>query len=307
MLLAPDRMLWSRHEAEGTRIATSWTATDAVPPAFADGTWRPVRVAAALSGEPVRGARVLTVIVNAGELEVLGKALTDESGAAAVVAGTAPDPRRRIVVIAPSGAVAGIVLDPVVEHGEPILIDDDVVRRIRLVDEDGASVAGARVVLAQDAMPFLTRSFRADARGIVALVGLPRRHVELHIDSGRHVPRGIMLAPRESDQDLAEFVLARGLELDVLVIRAGGEAAADVDVELRDPSAALGLAPRVAVTDAAGRCRFEGLPFAVYTLFATQAPGGITWSGLRAGVQPGDEEWTIELRNEDPPPPDRSR
>lgn len=307
VLLAPDRVLRLRREAEGTRIATSWTATDAVPPAFPDGSWRLVRVVAARSGEPLPGARVLTVVVSAGGIDVLAEARTDANGAAAARAGAAPDPWRRIVVIAPSGAVAGLGLDPVVEQGDPIVIDDDAVRRIRLVDEDGTAVADARVVLADDAMPFLTRSFRADARGIVTLVALPRREVELHVDSGRHVPRGITLAPREGDQDLAEFVLARGLAVEVRVVRTSGEAAADVDVELRDPGGALGIEPRVAVTDAAGRCRFEGLPFAAYTLFATHAPDGVTWSGRRAGVQPGAEEWTIELRSEDPPPPDRSR
>ncbi|MBI5853145.1 MAG: carboxypeptidase regulatory-like domain-containing protein [Planctomycetes bacterium] len=307
VLLAPDRVLRLRREAEGTCIASSWTATDAVPPAFPDGSWHPVRVVAARGGGPVPGARVLTVVANAGEVLVLAEARSGADGAAAVMASTAPDPWRRIVVIAPSGAVVGLGLDLVVARGEPIAIDADAIRRIRLVDEDGAAVAGARVVLADGAMPFLTRSFGADARGIVTLLALPRREVELRVDSGRHVPRGITLVPRDEDGDLAEFVLARGAPVDVLVVRARGGAASDVDVELRDPSGALGLEPRVAVTDAAGRCRFEGLPFAAYTLFASQAPGGVTWSGRRTGVQPGAEEWTIELRSEDPPPPDRSR
>ncbi|MBK8977891.1 MAG: carboxypeptidase regulatory-like domain-containing protein [Planctomycetes bacterium] len=67
------------------------------------------------------------------------------------------------------------------------------------------------------------------------------------------------------------------------------------------------MRPRATTSAADGTFAFRGLPDGLYTLFATTQRDGVTWSGKTPRVQPGADQWPIELRNEDPAPPGPER
>ena len=59
---------------------------------------------------------------------------------------------------------------------------------------------------------------------------------------------------------------------------------------------------RTVAPNTEGRFVFRGLEDQLYTVFARSARDGVTWSGLRRDVRPGEEELAIELVNDDPVP-----
>ena len=77
------------------------------------------------------------------------------------------------------------------------------------------------------------------------------------------------------------------------------------NVTLRDTTGLTGVRERHVATDGEGRFRFDGLPDHHYTLSASLEVAGRTISGQLHGVQPGDNEWSIVVRSEDPLPPGR--
>ncbi|MCC6783470.1 MAG: carboxypeptidase regulatory-like domain-containing protein [Planctomycetes bacterium] len=310
-LQAHDSLLVRRTEAEGLRFASCWSGDRTLALAFPAGDWRSVRVVGGEPRVPLAGARVLTIAIAAGGVRVLAESWSDGDGLAHGFLAAERDEPHRLVVLTRDGAVHGAAIEVLQSEAAPEAAPAELAMpaadelRVRVVDAAGGAIADATVTLVDPAERALDRAFASDARGIVALVAVPRGAVTLRVDSGRHVPAEFVCGPTEPRIPLRELVLAQGRPLDVRVLQPDGSPAIDVDVELRDPSGTTGITPRHAATDGEGRCRFEGLPDGSYALFASAMPGGITWSGRRIGAQPGEEEWTIVVRSEDPALPGR--
>lgn len=302
-----DSLIVRRTEAEGLRFAYAWSGDRTLALAFPAGEWRSLRVVGGEPRLPLVAARVLTIALTAGGVRVLAESLSDGEGLAQVFLAAERSEPHRVVVLTRDGAVHGAAIEILQADDAPVVLAMPMAaeHRARIVDDAGEAIADAAVTLVDPADPALDRSFASDARGIVSLVAVPVGAVTLRVDSGRHVPAEFRCGPTEPRDRLRELVLARGRPVDVRVFLPDGSPAIDVDVELRDPSGTSGVAPRHAATDEQGRCRFEGLPDGSYALFASAMPGGITWSGRRLGAQPGQEEWSIVVRSEDPALPGR--
>lgn len=303
-----DSLVVRRTEAEGLRFASCWSGDRTLAPAFPAGEWRSVRV---VGGEPrvtLVGARVLTIAIAAGGVRVIAESWSDGDGLAHGFLAAERGEPHRLVVLTRDGAVHGDAIEILPsDTTAPAVLTVPAAEglRVRIVDDAGEAIADAAVTLVDPAEGALDRSFASDARGIVSLVAVHHGDVTLRVDSGRHVPAEFVCGSTEPRDSLRELVLARGRPLDVRVLLPDGSPAIDVDVELRDPGGTTGVTPRHAATDGEGRCRFEGLPDGSYALFASAMPGGITWSGRRIGAQPGEEEWAIVVRSEDPALPGR--
>ncbi len=307
LLTAPDRLLGSVDDGVGNRFIDAWSSVmdaDVAPP---PGTWRKVRIREAERDLGIARARLITVRSTPGGVRVMAQSSSDADGRAfAFVPERVDESSCKVVILAPDGAVASVASRDLHNDARDcvvIPIARSTQRRIRVVDADSAAIPDVRIVVIHPTEPLLDRVIRSDGRGFARLDADAGEPLELRIDSGRHVPQRAVLAPAAPDGAVPTFVLNPGLSMFGRVLLEQSRAAAKVDVELRDPSGGGELAARYTTTDHRGEFRFEGLPDGSYTLFATARLSGVTWSGRIQRAQPGADQWTILLRNEDPEPP----
>lgn len=301
-MAAPVAWIGRVRQAEGTHLFRAWSNQPRLPAVTSLPAWRALTVTDA-DGAPLAGARVLGVIEPAGGASVVSESASDARGVAAVAL---PDDRTTptwIVVIRASSAPRALLwTEPGREPPPTIALTAGASRRVRVQDGDGRGIADARVELRAPGPAFMDRVFRTDAQGFAVLTDVPAGVLRLRVDSGRHVPCATEVPAAAITAPIPLIALDDGVAIHGRVILGPDAPAADVDIELRDPSGNSAMRPRFAVTDREGRFRFEGLADGTYTLFATAAPDGITWSGQRIGAQPGDDEWTLLLTSEDPQP-----
>ena len=256
-----------------------------------------------VGGSPAAGADVFVIGVRGSRARVLARARADSDGRAGLpLPDAAPGEERRILVRAadhpptwdrlPNGAALTVELPPVDT------------RRILVVAPSGDPVAFASIRLRGDRMP--ERTFPTDLAGN-AVVRVPAGSVpELEVHDAEHLPFRGLLGPRSGGSPQV-VQLRDGLQLHGVAYLDDRQIAPNVRIELRDPSDTTGVRTRTVVTDDHGRFRFRGLPDALFTLSVTTERNGVTWSGRLARAQPGDTEWRLDLGNEDPPLPGRTR
>lgn len=287
--------------------ALGWVQPDAVVRVpVADGEFGAVALQDA-DGAPIPAGAVFTVVEEPGGPRVLARSTA--RGGEVPVWRPAPDPsgnRLRVVLIAVAPgrrpAIAPAEESPGVlrlEAARPVAI--------RLQGPAGEMVAGATVRVRSAEDPLLDRVLRSDARGIVRIPDAPGDAVDVEIHPREHLPATARV-PLGAEAGMPVVALEAGLVVHGMVRTApDGAAAPGVEVQLRDTTGELGVDTRIAVTDGDGAFRFPGLPDGIYTVFAQRVVDGVTWSGIARGVQPGRDEWLVELRNEDPVPPHRRR
>ncbi len=286
--------LWTDHWLEpGAHLR-------AAPPA--DLQWRPVAIRDPAG--PVPGASLTSLRLGGDGTRLIARSRTGADGFARGatdadlwVARAAGSGRRGLLVADAGGLDRG---PPVLELGPGHGVT------VRVRDPAGHPVAGAPVSLVHKSLPELPWRGSSDARGIVRFDEVPAGSGTLLLRSADHVPaeRAIAIEPRAAGHRWT-LTADPGAVLRGVVVREGAPAGG-VTVTLREASGALRQSPRAMESDASGRFAFSGLLLdEVYTVSASWQRGARTWSAQLRGVQPGDGEWTLELIDEDPVPPQR--
>lgn len=257
------------------------------------------------AGEPVAHAEVLTLLAGPGPARIVAHArVTGGAGRVWAPADLAADESvRPVVVVLAPGLRPGLVeLD---ELPDTMRLAAAHPMRFRLEGASGQMVAGASVVCRSPQDPLLDRRVVSDDRGVVHVPDAAGESLTVVVHSAEHLPREVVLPTAETGVPLVTLVPGREVKG---VVRMVPDRLGDtIEVQLRDTAGTFGVPPRTVVADADGAFRFGGLPDGIYTLFAQTTVDGVTWSGILRGVQPGRDEWTLQLRSEDPAPPGARR
>lgn len=177
---------------------------------------------------------------------------------------------------------------------------------VRIVRTGGEAAPGLHFVVRSDAEPWFVRRFVSGRNGATTIAGLSAdpAHVELtepgSVEVRENVPFPNGDAPREVVLQATSGTGLRGR-----VFTDDARPAVGIGVTVRDTTGALGFRERLVTTDAEGRFVFEALPDQLYTISASFERAGRTFSGQLRGVQPGADEWRLEVKCEDPVPPSR--
>ncbi len=145
---------------------------------------------------------------------------------------------------------------------------------LRIVDEDGAPLAGARLLLATDVsrrdpmQPRDTVRGESDAEGRVVLRALTAGRYRLSVDADDHYGHFDPVEITDETERLDDLVMTRGLEITGTVSEADGApvAGARVGAMMQRPARGMPWMERDAETDAEGAFRIGGLPEGVYRL-----------------------------------------
>ena len=125
----------------------------------------------------------------------------------------------------------------------------------------------------------------------------------VRLRDSRYLPAEQVAAPEEG----IRFRARTGRSVAGRALLPSGDPAVRALVTLRDPLDEE-VMERTVATDDDGRFRITGLPDdASLVLFGTLQLEGVTYSHRLSAVQPGDRDCTLELRPEDPVPPNRRR
>ncbi len=188
-----------------------------------------------------------------------------------------------------SAAGADAVLDPleVAAGMEPLTIQ---VRGtggliVRVFETDGAPVEGARVAIrfsSSQGNRFGPKQTRSGADGVARFYAVDRGSWLLSVSApGFAKVQRRHLQQNEGPVEVAVEMAAPGA-IEAVVVDRDGVAAADFEVQLHSPKAALRMqvASLAARTDEEGRVRWEGLHYGPYRLIG----GGIGWQMELEGV-----------------------
>lgn len=296
-LAGPDVLRWTYRAAETRRIfAETWVSNDApvMPPAAPDGRWTQLRIEDR-EGTAIADATVMTVEDRPGGPVVV--AVADGDGAAWWSPVT-PLERTFVVVRAngfASAAVPSVSCPPVIQLAVATRF------ALRIEGPHGEPVGDAEVHVRIGASGLLDHTIHADGRGVVTLSHEPATPIAIDVRSNEYLPLTTELVPVNGA--LTTVQLESGATIHGFARISDAEVGSQVEIELRDPSGQLGVAPRTVVAGDDGSFEFRGLPDGTYTLFAQTRRGGRTWSAKLRGVQPSPDELRIDLRDEDPAPP----
>ncbi len=162
----------------------------------------------------------------------------------------------------------------------------------RVVDEQGAGLAGARVAAEVEGV-FTPYETTTDAAGAYRIAGLPATAAVIRATLAGHAPAGsarLGLVEGATAGGI-DLVLARGARIEGRVVLADGTPAGRAQVRLWDPGGgsvdAVGAGPD-------GRFAFEDLRAGVYRLTAS-FPGQLDAESRAVGVAPGPPAG-VELR-----------
>ncbi len=250
---------------------------------------------------PIVGARVWTLALPAAGPELVFASRSDALGVAHVDRSAA---RHRVIVHANGHAVAA--LDDLPVGATPVItLVPEVAFEALVRAADGRALGAVAVHVVPETTGRAGVVAHTDRRGHVALGGLGAGVVRIRAFADGHSfdEREVRL-PQTS-----ELVLTArpGVALTGRVFVDGTRPAEGAVVALRAPSRTSAV-DRTTATDADGRFRFDGLPGDVtFVVSASLERGAHTWSGRIVGAQPGSDEWRIDLRHEDPPPPGGGR
>ncbi|MCC6671517.1 MAG: carboxypeptidase regulatory-like domain-containing protein [Planctomycetes bacterium] len=177
--------------------------------------------------------------------------------------------------------------------------------RVEVRDPRGTPLAAVRLRVHAEAAA-LDWTGRTDLRGSASFGAVPTGRIRIYVADARYIADAQTLE-HGRERPTPVLVVAAGLSVHGLVILPEGRPAAHARVALRDSAQAGAGGERHTFADELGRFRFDGLADAQFTLFASFQREAFTWSAKLRGVQPGETEWRIDLRHEDPPPPGTRR
>ena len=249
------------------------------------------------TGEPLLGARVVSVRSPAGGPRIVAAAQTDGRGRVEIPVAEHADPRSLVVT------ARGFSPVTVPWSGESTEIELSRGQRVRLqvLDPRGDPAVGIPVQLIRPNAPLLTSNHTTDRLGSLSLDGLPVGGLKVRLTHPTVLDRAYSVEIPAGPPQTVRIQTDPGFRVVGRILLPDGKPAPGALVSVRDTTGRSGLPEKIAVSDADGEFEIGGLPEnSRLRLGAKLTLEERSYISQQVWVRPGGSRWEIELKQEDP-------